>query len=171
MKRLMRPVLLVFLALIWLGLQGTFTLSEFIWGLLMGLIILAVFPGPVESQSRFRFRGVGALLTWLWATIKLLGYFLWELLKADIAVALIALKPRIGERLKPGIIAMKLTGRSSGQISLLAALITLTPGTISIDCSPDREWLYIHCIDATDEEGALAAPRKFERMIGEVLRG
>lgn len=171
MKRLWRPVLLVFLALIWLGLQGTFTLGEFVWGLLMGLIVLAVFPGPKESGSPLRFSGPRDLLTWLWAAAKLTGYFLWELLKADLQVALVALKPKVRERLTPGIIRMKLTGKSNGQITLLAAMITLTPGTISIECSDDREWLYIHCIDATDEEGALAAPRKFERMIGEVLRG
>lgn len=170
MKRVLRPVLLAALAVLWMGLQGTFTLGEFVWGLLMALIVLAVFPAPVAPHDHPRFRGVGDFVSWFWALLKLLGYFLYELIKADIQVALLALRPRIRERLTPGIIGMRLTGKSSGQISLLAALITLTPGTISIECSEDREWLYIHSIDASDEEGALAAPRKFERMIMEVLR-
>ncbi|HLO01688.1 MAG TPA: Na+/H+ antiporter subunit E [Symbiobacteriaceae bacterium] len=170
MKRVLRPVLLVALAVLWMGLQGTFTFGEFVWGLLMALIVLALFPLPVEPHDRPVFRGVGDLGRWLWALVKLLGYFSYELVKADIQVALMALRPRIKERLTPGIIGMRLTGKSSGQISLLAALITLTPGTISIECSADREWLYIHCIDASDEEGALAAPRQFEQMIMEVLR-
>lgn len=170
MKRVLRPVLLVALAVFWMGLQGIFTFGEFVWGLLMAAIVLVVFPLPVEPHGRPTFRGVGDLFGWFWALLKLLGYFLYELLKADLQVALMALKPRIKERLTPGIIGMRLTATGSGQISLLAALITMTPGTISIECSDDREWLYIHCIDASDEEGALGAPRKFEQMIMEVLR-
>jgi multicomponent Na+:H+ antiporter subunit E len=168
MKRLFRPVLLAFLALLWVTLQGSFTLGEYIWGLLMGLVVLALFPAPVYPLSGPTFRGLGDFFGWLWATIRLIGYFLWELLKADIQVALLALRPRV--QLRPGIIAMRLTAKSPGQIALLSALITLTPGTITIECSADRGWLYIHCIDATDEEGALAAPRRFEQMILEVLR-
>lgn len=170
MKRVLRPVLLVALAVLWMGLQGTFTFGEFVWGLLMASIVLLVFPLPVEPHGRPAYQGVGDRLRWLWSLVKLLGYFSYELLKADIQVAILALRPHLKERLTPGIIGMRLTGKSSGQVSLLAALITLTPGTISIECSADREWLYIHCIDASDEEGALAAPRKFEQMIMEVLR-
>lgn len=170
MKRVLRPVLLVALAIFWMGLQGVFTFGEFVWGLLMAAIVLLVFPLPVEPHGRPSFRGVGDFIKWFWALLKLLGYFLYELVKADIQVALMALKPKIRERLTPGIIGMRLTAKGSGQISLLAALITMTPGTISIECSDDREWLYIHCIDGSDEEGALGAPRKFERMIMEVLR-
>lgn len=170
MKRVIRPVLLLALAFLWVCLQGTFTIGEYVWGLLMGLIVLALFPGPVEVHARPTYKGLGDFFRWLWAATKLICYFLWELLKADILVAKMVLQPRIKEQMKPGIIGMRLTGKGSGRISLLAAMITLTPGTVSIECSEDREWLYIHCIDASDEEGALAAPRKFEQMIMEVLR-
>jgi multicomponent Na+:H+ antiporter subunit E len=169
-RRIFRPVLLVVLAVFWMGLQGTFTLGEFVWGLLMALIVLAAFPAPIEDLGGLNYKGLGQFFGWFWALLKLLGYFLYELLKADVQVAMLALRPRVKEKLKPGIIGMKLTGKSSGQISLLAAMITMTPGTISIEHSPDREWLYIHCIDASDEEAALGAPRKFEQMIMEVLR-
>jgi multicomponent Na+:H+ antiporter subunit E len=57
------------------------------------------------------------------------------------------------------------------QIALLANMITLTPGTLSVDVSADRKTLYVHAIDMESKEdliGSIAAG--FERKILEVLR-
>ena len=59
---------------------------------------------------------------------------------------------------------------SDWQITLLANLITLTPGTLSVDVSGDRRTLYIHVLDMADREkiiGAIAAG--FETRVLEVL--
>ena len=62
-------------------------------------------------------------------------------------------------------------GTTDAQITLLANMITLTPGTLSVDVSADRKTLYVHAIDIESKEaliGDIAAG--FERKILEVLR-
>ena len=47
-------------------------------------------------------------------------------------------------RLKPGIFAYPLKVDRDFEITLLANLITLTPGTLSVDVSADRRTLFVH---------------------------
>ena len=72
--------------------------------------------------------------------------------------AWLVVQPKL--RLRPGIIAYPLTVTTDTQIALLANMITLTPGTLSVDVSRDRKVLYIHAIDIADREvliGRIAA--------------
>ena len=101
--------------------------------------------------------------------LALLGWFLRELVLSALRVAWLVVQPK--PRLHPGIIAYPLTVTTDAQITLLANMITLTPGTLSIDVSDDRRTLYIHAIDVTDREaliGSIAAG--FETKILGVLR-
>jgi multicomponent Na+:H+ antiporter subunit E len=101
--------------------------------------------------------------------LALLGLFLRELVLSALRVAWLVVQPK--PRLHPGIIACPLTVTTDAQITLLANMITLTPGTLSIDVSDDRRTLYIHAIDVTDREaliGSIAAG--FETKILGVLR-
>src|SRR5690606_36438948 len=72
--------------------------------------------------------------------------FLYELLASAIRVALIVLRPDMDKVIEPAIVAVPLTVQSDAQITLLANLITLTPGTLSVDLSPDRSLLYVHTL-------------------------
>lgn len=47
---------------------------------------------------------------------------------------------------------MPLRLRSPAGITLLADMVTLTPGTTSLHVSPDRTTLYVHALDAGDPE-------------------
>lgn len=101
--------------------------------------------------------------------LALIGLFLRELVLSALRVAWLVVQPK--PRLHPGIIAYPLTVTTDAQITLLANMITLTPGTLSIDVSDDRRTLYIHAIDVTDREaliGSIAAG--FETKILGVLR-
>ena len=49
--------------------------------------------------------------------------------------------------LRPGIVAVPLDTRSAVENTLLANIVTLTPGTMSIDLSPDGKTLYVHVLD------------------------
>lgn len=101
--------------------------------------------------------------------LQLVGLFLRELVLSAVKVGWLALQPRL--RLRPAIIAYPLTVTTDAQITLLANMITLTPGTLSVDVSDDRRWLYIHAIDVPSREalvGDIAAG--FETRVLEVLR-
>ncbi len=101
--------------------------------------------------------------------LSLLLLFLRELVLSALNVASLVLQP--APRLRPGIIAYPLTLTTDTQIALLANLITLTPGTLSVDVSTDRSTLYIHVLDIADRErivGQIAAG--FETSVLQVLR-
>jgi len=90
--------------------------------------------------------------------LLLLASFVWALIRGLLAVARLVLAPRL--RLKPAVIAYPLTVSTDVQITLLANMMTLTPGTLSVDVSEDRRTLYIHVLDLGDREkllGSLAA--------------
>ena len=101
--------------------------------------------------------------------LSLIALFVKELILSALKVAWLAVQPRIN--IRPAIIAYPLTVTTDAQITLLANMITLTPGTLSVDVSADRRTLYIHAIDIASKEaliGDIAAG--FETKILGVLR-
>jgi multicomponent Na+:H+ antiporter subunit E len=101
--------------------------------------------------------------------LLLLGLFVRELVLGALQVALLAVRPRLD--LHPALVAYPLTVTTDAQIALLANLITLTPGTLSVDVSDDRRTLLIHVLDLGDRErlvGRIAAG--FESGVLGVLR-
>lgn len=70
--------------------------------------------------------------------------------------------------IRPGVVAMPLDVKEDFQIFLVANLITMTPGTLSIDVSSDRQFLYVHCMYIQDAE---AIKRELKEGIeAEVIR-
>lgn len=150
----------VVLAVCWALVTGSFTLLNLVFGFLVGLLALVLIGdlvGPVTWVRRVR---LGLALAVL---------FLKELVKSAWRVALVVLSPKLD--LKPGIIAVPLTVTDDFEITLLANLVTLTPGTLSVDVSEDRRTLYVHCLDVPDAEATIADIRDgFERTIMETFR-
>lgn len=73
----------------------------------------------------------------------------------------------------PGVIAVPLDARTDVEITLLANLITLTPGSVSLDLSEDKRVLYVHAmyIDGGDVEAYRRAIKDgLERRVLELLR-
>ena len=104
-------------------------------------------------------------MSWL----ALIALFVRELVLSALKVAWLVVQPR--PRIRPGIVAHPLTVTTDAQITLLANMITLTPGTLSVDVSDDRKWLYVHAIDIQSKDaliGEIAAG--FETRILRVLR-
>jgi multicomponent Na+:H+ antiporter subunit E len=102
-----------------------------------------------------------------WISLVLL--FLRELILSALKVALLVVSPK--PRLRPGIIAYPLTLTGDAEITLFANMITLTPGTLSVDVSDDKRTLFIHAIDIESREkliGDIAAG--FETKVLQVFR-
>ena len=77
------------------------------------------------------------------------------------------LSPKL--KIKPGIFAFRTDLKTDWEITILANMITLTPGTLVIDISDDRSILYIHAMDIEDAEKAIHDIRvSFEKAIQEV---
>lgn len=71
-------------------------------------------------------------------------YFFKEFIGANIRIAHDIVSPRY--YMQPTLVALPLDVRSDFEITILACIITLTPGTLSLDLSPDRKILYIHAL-------------------------
>ncbi|MFO7623255.1 MAG: Na+/H+ antiporter subunit E [Anaerolineales bacterium] len=148
------------LALAWVAATGVFSFDNLVVGFLMGFLALFISRRVVGSPRYFNKVG---------QVISLLGFFLWELLLANLRVAHDVLTPR--HHMRPGVIAVPLDAETDNEITLLSNLLTLTPGTLSLDVSVDRKVLYVHAMYIDDaEEVRRKIKDGFERRVLEVLR-
>jgi multicomponent Na+:H+ antiporter subunit E len=72
--------------------------------------------------------------------------------------------------LRPAVVAVPLDLKSEVGIVLLANLITLTPGTLSLDISSNKHMMYVHVFDLDDpKEFVDDIKQNYERRIREIL--
>lgn len=150
----------VILALVWAAVTGSFSLPNLILGFILGISALWLIRDQTGSLGYFdRARKV----------ISLTLLFVYELVLSAWRVATLVMSPKMD--LKPGIFAYPLTVKEDFEITLLANLITLTPGTLSVDVSDDKKTLYVHAIDCSDTEATIRdIADGFERKIAEVSK-
>jgi len=148
------------LSFIWVALTGTFTLEYFIFGFMLSYALMWIITTNRREDLYFK-RGP-----------KLIGFvffFLYELVKANVQVAYDVITPRY--YMKPGIIRIPLHAKTDLEITLLANLITLTPGTLSLDVSDDKKVLYVHAMYVRDKNAFIHSIKNgFERRLLEILR-
>jgi multicomponent Na+:H+ antiporter subunit E len=150
----------ILMMLAWAAVTGNFSEVNLAFGFILGFGALYLIREQVgtKAYSQRVVKGVGLALL-----------FVYELVLSAWRVAMIVLRPRID--LQPGIIAFPLTVDRDFEITMLANLITLTPGTLSVDVSEDRKTLYVHCIDVPDPQATIDDIKNgFERKIMEVFR-
>lgn len=158
----MNPMLLVvLLAIGWVAITGGMTLANLALGVaIAGFVLFLLRDKMAQPLSPAR----------AWAVILLALLFVKELLLSAVGVARLVLTPALGKRLRPAIIAYPLQARSDVEITLLANLITLTPGTLTVDVSPDRKRLYIHVLSLESEEKLIASIHDgFERRVMDIF--
>ena len=149
-----------FIALVWMFMSSSLTVTTFVIGYLIGLILILLmrrfFPGRLYIGR-------------LWAIIKLGLIFIRELTMSNISVLLLVIRPKLD--IHPMIFALPTELEHDWEITLLSSLITLTPGTIVLNVSDDQNTLYIHAIDVDDVEDAIdSIKNSFEKAIMEVSR-
>lgn len=126
--------------------------------------------------------GVGFLAIWLanrtygrraYDLLYFIGYVLWAIVLSNLSLAKLVLQPRL--QLDPGIIAVPLTVSTGLEMMILATVITLTPGTISVDLgrnAQQEQVLYVHNLTVGDPEAFRRSVKEtFERLLLRVTRG
>jgi len=151
----------ILLAVNWALLTGRFDLENLVAGFGIGFVLLWILR-PAFGQTQY-FPRVRKTMAFF------LG-FLWQLLQANLSVArTVLLEPR--DRINPAFLAIPLEAETDAEIALLANLITLTPGTLSLDVSTDRRVLYIHTLDVEDVDALrVEIKRSLEKGLLEVIR-
>ena len=148
------------LAFMWGNVSGELSPQTLAVGFIVGFVIL-YFVQDVVGRSRY-FQKVFQIIGFFF-------FFLWELILANMKVAHDVVTPTHYN--KPGVIALELDAKTDVEITLLANLISLTPGTLSLDVSEDRRTLYIHAMFVEDPEALRASIKDgMERRLLEVLR-
>jgi multicomponent Na+:H+ antiporter subunit E len=144
----------------WAVVTGDFTSANLVFGFVVGFGALWV------SRGLFRGEGYHARII---GGVSLFGFFFYDLLVSSVQVAYDVLTPTLHAR--PRLVEMPLDVRSDVGIMVTANLISLTPGTLSIEVSPDRATLLIHAMFADDPEAVVARLKNgIERRVLAVLR-
>ncbi len=150
----------ILLTFVWVALTGDFSFENYVFGFFLNFHILWLITYG-RNKSKY-FIIVPKL-------ILLLVTFLYELVKANLEVAYEVITPDL--KMTPGIIMVPLDVKSDIAITLLANMISLTPGTLSIDVSNDRRVLFVHAMYIKDRDQFIRGIKNgFERRILEIMQ-
>lgn len=149
----------VVLAVLWVLMWGQFDVYTLAAGFVVGYLLLALLGRRQEGAQ---------YATKLWRVLRFTVYFVRILVIANWQVAKLVLTPSMP--IRPRILRYPVAELTPAQTTTLASAITLTPGTLAVELSPDDEWLYIHCIDAADRARAIAQLEELkQRLLKEVF--
>lgn len=150
----------ILLAVVWAALWAAFTLPALLSGFVIGYGSLWLVQPLFGERSPYFLR--------VWRAIRLMLFFLWELVVSSIRVAWDIVTP--SHYSNPAIVEMPLDVESDIEILLVTTLISLTPGTLSLDVTPDRKTLIVHAMFADDPDALVREMKDgMERMVKEVF--
>lgn len=149
------------MALLWAALIGPFTPANLLVGFVIGYIVLWLCSAGRERPAYARRTIAG---------VELAAFTFYELLMANLRVARYTVS-RL-RTLRPAVLGVPLEpDLTDTEITLLASLITLTPGTLTLDVARDRSVMYVHFMHVDDIDQAITAVKNgFERRIMKVTR-
>lgn len=155
-------ILNLFIALLWVLLKDEdyFSVQTFLSGYLVGIVILYIMH---------RFYGTRFYLRRVWCMIALFWLFITELLSSSVAVMRQVITPNLN--IKPGIFTYETDLKGDWEITALALLLTLTPGSVVMEVSEQGNVFYIHAMDMEETKAqVIRSIGRFERAIMEVTR-
>lgn len=147
------------LAVGWAALVGDFSAASLLVGFILGYLALGL-----AFRRHPDFKHYFARLP---KFVSFVVFFIYDLVKSNLRVAYDVLTPR--HRMRPGVLGIPLDITTDREITILANLITVTPGTLSLDVSSDRRVLYIHAMYIDDEDELRRDLKDLERRVHEVF--
>ncbi|MFD1706553.1 Na+/H+ antiporter subunit E [Siminovitchia sediminis] len=152
----------LFIAFLWMVLRDEDELrfSTFFTGFLAGIVIVFLMH---------RFFGQQFYLHRFYYVVKLILIFISELFQS----ALLVMKHIVSREIdvKPGIFSYETQLKTDWEVTTLAMLLTLTPGSVVMEVSPQGNVFYIHALDIERYKDTLIRSLgKFEKAIMEVTR-
>jgi len=148
----------VVLAVVWAALVGRFTLASLAIGFVLGYVALLTVRQLFGETSYFE-RVIRVL--------RLTARFVSELFVSSFRVAWDVITPL--QHSRPGIIAVLLTVKGDIGLLLTSNLISLTPGSLALDVSPDGKTLFVHAMFVDDPDSLREELLGIERRIKEAM--
>jgi len=152
----------VLLAVTWAVATGEFSLPNLVMGFGLGFLVL-LFARRAIGPSKYFAKAP--------QVVGFCCFYLWQLILSNLRVAYDVVTPT--HYMRPGVIALPLDAKTDAEITLLANLITLTPGTLSLELSPDKSVLYVHTMYIDDDDVARVRHQikdRLERRVLELMR-
>ena len=147
------------LAAVWLLLRQSVALVDLIWAAVLGLVLPRLVFGFIGPAARPR--GLGRI-------VRFTGVVLWDIVVSNLTVARIVLNPASNPQ--PAWVPVPLDTRHPTAVTLLATVITTTPGTLSCVVDDEKWVIHVHALDC-DDPAAMAAQikQRYERALMEIF--
>lgn len=150
----------IFIAILWMFFQDSWTILSFFSGYLCGLLIIFILRRYFKEQF---------YIFTLIAAVHLVLVFIWEALTSTIAVIKEIVRPKV--TLTPGVFKLQTGLRTEVEITLISLLLTLTPGSVVMETVPEKGIIYLHGMDMPESEKAvMKSAERFEKAIKRVTR-
>lgn len=126
---------------VWLVLNGTLAPAHLVLAVVLAVVL------PLASRP---FLGDRTRVRAPLAVLRLLFIVLWDIVLSNIVVARLVLGPV--ERISPGFVRLPLDVEHPYAVSLLASIITMTPGTVSTEVNDARGEILVHALNMPDPD-------------------
>jgi multicomponent K+:H+ antiporter subunit E len=155
------PVLSLVLALVWLLLQQSVAPAHLLSAAVLALVVPRLLHGFIGDSVHPRSPRTMLHLT---------GVVLWDIVMSNVTVARIVLNPASDPQ--PAWVEVPLQAEHPTAIALLAAIITMTPGTVSCVVDEQRRSILVHALDCSDAaEMAAQIKQRYERPLRRIFDG
>lgn len=153
------PWMILFLTVIWCGFSNDFSLSNIILGGFFSIIchlIINITTNRVKYHVKF------------FPLVSLVGLIIWELILSSIIVSCEIIG--ISNKRNPKIVKINCNSKHAVEKAMLVNLISLTPGTLTIDINEDENIIYVHTMFSDDERFVSFVHDKLEKKIAKVFK-
>lgn len=160
-RMLPAPGLSFALLIVWLLLSNSVSPGQ----ILLGLVVAVAVPRLIGAQgtpwSRRRLR--------LSTTLALMARVAVDIVRSNLQLAVRILGPESAVR--PAYVWVPVSLEHPVALSILAGIITLTPGTVSADIAPSGRHLLVHAFDVPDEDALIREiQQRYETPLREIFR-
>lgn len=143
----------------WLLMNDEISVGQVVMALVLALVI-----PPFAARLDREFARIGRLRS----VPRMLGVLLWDIVQANVTVALQVLGPE--RKIRPGFIWVPLDIDNIHGIAALTSIITLTPGTVSSALSDDRRHLLVHVLNLDDADDVIRQIKtRYEARLMEIF--
>jgi multicomponent Na+:H+ antiporter subunit E len=146
------------LLILWLLAWGDLSVANVLTGVVLAIALLVAYP---PSRSAWRIRPLGL--------VRLLVYVLAQLVPSNILVTREIARPR--SQVRTGVIAHAVADASDELLALISNVIALTPGTMTVEATPDPPVIYVHFLRLDDVDRARRDLVRLEALCRAALRG
>ena len=103
----------------------------------------------------------------IYKALGFLLFYLFKVFQANFELAFYILSPRL--KMKPGIMKIPVNLTHPQAILLLVNMITMTPGTLTMDVSEDKQFIFVHFLFLVDEEKKVREIKNIEKRIANLF--